>query len=70
MVNLIMNNVSHFYTFMMGIWVGLVIMGILKHTYPDKKLLEYNDVIAACEQSLPRNQYCKINAVPVPIGGN
>lgn len=50
--------------FVMGVFVGLVIFTVLLRIIPASNVYKYIAAIEACENSLPRDQNCKINAIP------
>ena len=54
-------------SFIAGIGIGLIAAWVLL-AMPDSKISRYDIAIDECQQSLPRDQVCKITAVPVEKG--
>lgn len=50
---------------LIGAMISLIIAGLLVDLTPATMHSEARDAKIECERSLPRDQYCKITAVPV-----
>ena len=51
--------------FFAGVVAGIFVFIGLLETLPGSLVKQANDAIKECEKSLPRDQHCKIVAVPV-----
>lgn len=52
------------WTFLFGLWVGVMVCGIAERT-GDSYYNRTQTLLKECEKSLPRDQNCKLVALPV-----
>jgi allophanate hydrolase subunit 1 len=56
---------KEFSIFMLGMWLGIALMATIEHLVPTSHRNTLKNAMTECEKSLPRDQHCKIIAVPV-----
>lgn len=50
--------------FVIGIWFGIMIVGMISHFVPDSNYNIVHNAKTKCQEFLPRNQNCIITAIP------